>query len=106
MPRAGMAAEGWGRRLMPLDLNDVEAARRSGVALDAISAAQRQHAREHRRPAALTAREALAALEFEALLVLVAAGNLRNGEPLCDDDFERLALAQRRIQTLVDEVNR
>lgn len=91
---------------MSTDLHEVDAARRSGVALDAIVAARRQHERENRRPRALTAREALQALWFEAQLVLVAASNIRNGVELADEDFERLAIAYRRIDYLVEEAAR
>lgn len=84
--------------------DDIDPARRAGVAMDKIVVARRQHWREHRRPAALTAREALAALQFEALLVLVAAGNLRNGVNLTDEDWDRLAIAHGRIQAIADEV--
>lgn len=86
------------------NLHEVSPARRSGVALDIISTAKRQHQREHRRPAALTAREALSALGFEALLVYVAACNVRNGVVLTDEDIERLQIAVTRIDTITDEV--
>jgi len=87
-----------------LDLQDVPTQRRASVALDAIVTARSTHARQHRRPAALTAREALAALQFEALFVAVAAGNVRNGVVLEDEDFNRLALAIRTIDTITGEV--
>ena len=67
-----------------LDLEDVDAERRAAVAIDLIVAAELawQRPREHRRPAALSAREALAALQFEASFVAVAASNLASGTPL------------------------
>lgn len=86
------------------DLHEIDAARRSGVALDVITTARRQHHREHRRPGALTAREALLALQFEALLVWTAAANLRNGVELTDEDFERLRITCFRIDAITDEV--
>lgn len=89
---------------MSADLHEVDAARRSGVALDVITTARRQHHREHRRPAALTAREALLALQFEALLVWTAAANLRAGVELTEEDFDRLLVACLRIDAITDEV--
>jgi len=87
-----------------IDLHDIPTQRRASVALDAIVTARSTHARQHRRSAALTAREALAALQFEALFVAVAAGNVRNGVVLEDEDFNRLALAIRTIDTITGEV--
>ncbi len=88
----------------PLDLHDVDPQRRSGVALDHIHRAKTEHQREHRRSRALTAREALLALQFEALLVYVSASNVRNGVVLTDGDMERLAVAVRRIDAITEEV--
>jgi hypothetical protein len=85
------------------DLHEVEPQRRAGVALDEISAQRRQWQRQHKRPAALSAREALAALKFEALLVWVAAGNLAAGLELTEADRERLGIAARRIEYIFDE---
>ena len=87
-----------------LDLQDMPTQRRASVAMDAIATSRSTYARTHRRPAALTAREALAALQFEALFVAVAAGNVRNGVVLEDEDFNRLALAIRTIDTITGEV--
>ncbi len=89
---------------MSLDLQDVDTVRRAPVALDAITSARQQWDRQQRRPAALTAREALAALQFEALLVWTAAANIRNGVELSDDDMARLTTACRWIDTICDEV--
>ncbi len=85
-------------------ITEVEAERRADCALDVISRAQAGFARHNRRPAALTAREALAALKFEALLTWVAASNVRNGVILEDADFNRLTLAVRRIEAISAEV--
>jgi hypothetical protein len=85
-------------------LHDVGPERRAAVALDTITAARQQHDRDHRRPRALSAREALAALQFEALLVFTAAANIRAGIELSDEDFDRLAVAARWIETIVAEV--
>ena len=86
-----------------LDLAGVKPERHSGCALDHIHAARVQHQRDHRTPRALTAREALVALQFEALLVYVAAANLRNGVQLSADDMDRLTIAVRRIDIITDE---
>lgn len=87
----------------PLDLHDVDPQRRSGVALDHIHRAKTEHQREHRRSRALTAREALLALQFEALFVYVCASNLKNGVILDEADMERLAIAVSRIDVLTQE---
>ncbi len=84
-------------------LREVEPARRSSVAIDAIVVSQRQWQRENRRPRALTARDALVALQFEALLVWTAAGNLRQGIALTDEDFLRLTQCCSRLNAIVDE---
>ena len=89
--------------MIALDLQDVDPARFAEVGQDAITVARRQWSRDNRRPKALTAREALAVLKFEALLVGVAAANILHGEELTEGDFERLALAVRRINTISSE---
>ena len=89
---------------MTADLQEVEPERRAAVALDVITTSRRQWDREHRRPKALTAREGLAAIQFEALLVWTAAANIRNGVELSQTDFERLSTACRWIDMIVDEV--
>jgi len=87
-----------------LDLQSIEAGRRAGVALDAITTARSTHARTHRRPAAITAREGLAALEFESLLVWTAAHNIAHRIDLSAEDLERLTVACKRITAIVQEV--
>ena len=86
------------------DFQDVDAERRAECAQDVIRRAEREHAVAHRRPAALTAREALAALNFESLVVYMAATSVANGFELTDEDHERLTLAVKRIDTLTQEV--
>ncbi len=86
------------------DLQEVDAERRAECAQDVIRRAEREHAAAHRRSSALSAREALAALHFETLVVWVAAGNLANGVDLSDQDRARLTLAVKRIDTLTQEV--
>ena len=89
---------------MGADLHEVDAERRAAVALDMITTASSRWQREHRRPGALTAREALAALQFEALFVWTAAANIRNGVELTEDDFDRLTIALRRLDAIGAEV--
>ena len=86
-----------------LDLREVAPELRASVAADAVIAAHHRW-REHRRPAALTAREALAAVRFEVLLVWTCAANIRAGVELADEDFARLTLACSRIEALCEEV--
>jgi len=86
-----------------VELADVDPARRAAVARDAIHASHQQWQREHRRPKALTAREALMALQFEALIVWTAAGNVRNGVALTEDDFDRLTTSVRWIEIIARE---
>lgn len=87
-----------------MSLADVDAERRADVAIDEIRASAETWHRQHRRPRALTARDALVALEFEALLVCTAACNLANGDELSDVDRQRLLLAYNRIDTILGEV--
>lgn len=89
---------------MTAALHEVDAERRAAVAMDSIVVARRQWQREHRRPPALTAREALAAVHFEALVVWTAAANIRAGAELDDGDFGRLTIACARIDAIVGEV--
>lgn len=86
-----------------VDLADVDPARRAAVAQDAIHASHQQWRREHRKPKALTAREALAALQFEALIVWTAAGNVINGVELTGEDFDRLTTSVRWIEIIAKE---
>lgn len=89
-----------------LALKEVETARRSSVALDAITDARQRWLREQRQPKAITAREALEALHFEATLVWVAAQNIASGVELTAADLDRLTLACSRINVITDEVMR
>jgi len=87
-----------------LNLHDVPAQRRASVALDAITTARSTYARQHRRPAALSAREALAAVQFECLLIWTCMANWRAGLDLTDEDFDRITVAQNRIDAVCAEV--
>lgn len=89
-----------------LELKEVETVRRSSVALDQITAARQQWQRQNRQPKAITAREALQALYFEAYVVWTAAQNLSCGETLTDEDRERLTLTCSRIQVITEEITR
>ena len=86
-----------------MNLADVDAERRADVALDAITSAVAAHDRQHRRPRALGVREALIAVQFEAMFVGVAACNLAQGVELTEVDRERLLLAARRIDAIATE---
>jgi hypothetical protein len=77
--------------------------RRAGIALDVAHRRRQRWERENRRPAALTAREGLAAVAFEARFVWVCAANLRNGTLLANDDFDRLTIAVRSIDLICNE---
>ena len=90
------------RRIDP-PLREVDAERRAECAIDEIKSARAQWERQHRRPRALSAREALMVLEFESTLVAVAAGNVATGEVLSQADLDRLILAKRRISAIIDE---
>jgi hypothetical protein len=87
-----------------LDLASVDPERRAAVAVDQITVERKRWVRHNRRPPAFTARQALAALRFECLLVWTAAHNLVNGVALTSEDLDRLMLAQRRIDAIASEV--
>lgn len=87
-----------------IDLQDVELERRADVVIDVVNVARQQWNRDHRRPRSLTAREALSAIQFEALLVWTAAANVRNNVVLSGEDMARLTLAMQRIDTVAKEV--
>lgn len=84
-------------------LNRIEPHRLAGIALDQAVADRRRWERENRRPRALTAREALIALQFEASVVWTAGGNLRDGLELTEEDWDRVTLAMQRIDQIVEE---
>ena len=54
------------------------------------------HGRRERRP--FNAHDVLEAVAFEALVVAVAVGNMRQGVPLTDEDHARLLQAAARLQ--------
>ena len=83
-----------------MNLADVDPERRAAVAIDHITTEWQRWALKNRRPAA---REALGAVQFECLVVWTAAQNIVNGTELTPEDMERLLLAQRRIDAIVDE---
>lgn len=85
------------------DCDLVDSERRAAAVLGDIGTAARAWQRQNRRPRALSAREALIALQFETLLIGVAASNLVNGVELSEDDYERLMLACSRITAISDE---
>lgn len=85
------------------DLCEVDSERRAAAAIDKIAGASADWRRQNRRPRALSAREALVALEFEALFVATAALNVANGVELTAGDVDRLLIAYARIDTIVCE---
>lgn len=44
-------------------------------------------------------------LSFEALVVSICANDLRKGKPLADGDYERLKVAQQRIEEVMHYAN-
>jgi hypothetical protein len=59
---------------------------------------------QRRRPCGLPAREALALLRDDALVVAVAAGNLARGMALSEADRRRLLEGAARILRVADQV--
>jgi hypothetical protein len=88
---------------MTLELEGVDYNRRAAVVLDHITVARRDWQREQRRPKSLTAREALAALRFEALMIWTAAHNVANGVELSEDDLARLTTSCSWIDAICEE---
>lgn len=85
------------------DLAEIPAECRAGVAEDVVTAARQQWAREHRRPRALSAREALLALVLEAQIVWIIGCDLRAGEDVSPEDWDRFLVALRRIDRIASE---
>lgn len=76
--------------------------RRAECAIDEARAARRQWERKN-RPPRLSAREALAAMQFECLLIWTYGKWLLNGNVPAEGDEQRVTLAMRRINELSDE---
>jgi len=55
-----------------------------------------EHARRERRP--FNAHDVLACIAFEATIIVIASGDLRQGKALSDADHERVVLAAGRLQ--------
>lgn len=83
-----------------IDADLIEPQRLAGAVIDQALIERR---RPEYRGRALTAREALAALKFEVLVVAVAAENIANGIALSDADRARLLLAWARIDAIAAE---
>jgi hypothetical protein len=105
-PRGARAAQGRGIRTVSAlpDHDCVDPERRAAALIDIGTA--RRRAAERKRERAFTTREALTCLEFEAMLVAVAASNLAQGVELTQEDLDRLWLASERITTIVEEACR
>lgn len=86
-----------------MNLVAVDAARRASVALDEIGAARRNWDSEQRRQRALSPREALKAVAFEALLVWAYGKRVLAGEAPSPEDEARVTIALRTIDVIVDE---
>jgi hypothetical protein len=87
-------------------MHAVDAERAADCAIDEITAQRRQWDRQNRRPPAMSAREALASLRFECLLLWTAWHNLLNGIELTDADSQRITIAMQRIEVICGEVDR
>ncbi|WP_038214926.1 hypothetical protein [Xenophilus azovorans] len=87
-------------------LGFVEAAKDLGAwdPEDPAEAGQRSGHRLPYRPLGLPARDALALLREDAMVVAVAAGNLASGHPLTEADRRRLQKGAARIQRLADDL--
>jgi hypothetical protein len=73
-----------------------------GLTFDALYPQKRlREGKPERRP--FPAADVLRAIDFEALIVVVAASSLAKGAPLSDVDRERLSLAAARIAAAVRE---
>jgi hypothetical protein len=86
-----------------IDADLIEPQRLAGAVIDQ-TLIERRRRPEHRGQ--LTAREALVALKFEALVVALAAQNVARGISLSDDDRARLLVAWARIDTIAAEATR
>lgn len=72
-----------------------------GLELSDLFAERLEHqARPHSRP--FPAMDVLQAIAFEALVVLVAARRIMDGQPIHDQDRDRLATAAGRLQVALD----
>ena len=83
---------------------DQEPEHRAEATIDRIVVRDRAHHR--RRERALGTREALEALQFEAIFLHVVSASMRDGATLTDEDHDRLVVACGRINVIVDEAVR
>jgi hypothetical protein len=84
--------------------NEIAAA--VGLDLEDLFPPRESSSRPLQRPRLMTHAQALGLLEFESLLVVVAANNLAHGHALTPDDLARLSVAARRIGAVCDEARR
>lgn len=84
-----------------IDADLIEPKRLAECVIDRIKVDRRKHGDAAGR--ALSAREALLALTFEAQLVALCAENQAQGVALTDADRARLLVAWARITTIVSE---
>jgi len=83
-------------------LTESEPPMRAEGAIDRIVA--RRRAWHRKRERTFTARDALAALQFEVTFLHVASVAMRDSGPLSDADHARLVVACGRINVICDEV--
>lgn len=85
------------------DKHHMEQHRVAASTVDEIEGYKRRWQRENRRPRALTAREALAAMQFEATVIWCYGKSLVAGATPSAVDEERVTLAMRRVNELAGE---
>lgn len=82
---------------------DIDAERRAPAALDEVRSAQAAWDRQHRRPPVITAREALAVLQFDSTVVFLVAEALAAGHTPTEEDREALKRACLHIDAIYGE---
>lgn len=88
--------------LTDIDFDLIEPQRLAECVIDQLKIERRKPPTD--KPRGISAREAMRAINFEALLVATAAMNIADGLSLTDTDRERLLIAWARIDTLTSEV--
>lgn len=84
-----------------IDADLIEPQRLAGCVIDELRSDRRRPPAKQR--GGISAREALKALQFEAMVVMVSAEQLSIGKPLSDPDKARLVVAFSRIGTIASE---
>lgn len=102
LPHGVGATEGSTMTLTDIDFDLIEPQRLAECVIDQLKIERRKPPTD--KPRGISAREAMRAINFEALLVATAAMNIADGLSLTDTDRERLLIAWARIDTLTSEV--